>query len=156
MNEVAIEMMRRALVEARAAFDEGEAPVGAVVFRGEQFLAEAHNLRESACDPTGHAELIAIREAARRVGDWRLNDCSLAVTLEPCVMCAGAIVNARVGTVIYGASDPKAGAVESLYTICSDARLNHRPAVVKGLLEKECGDLLREFFRARRGRSGAT
>lgn len=148
-------MMNLALEWAHRGAAAGETPVGAVVYRDDEVLAAAHNLRESATDPVGHAEILVIREAARKVGDWRLNACSLAVTLEPCVMCAGAIVNARVGRLIYGAADPKAGAVESLYQICGDPRLNHRPQIVRGLMAQECGEVLRIFFRQRRGKGNA-
>lgn len=144
-------MMRLAIEQARLAQAMDEVPVGAVVYRGEQVLASAHNTRESARDPTGHAEILALRGAAEALNDWRLNGCTLAVTLEPCVMCAGGIVNARVGRLVYGTTDPKAGAVESLYTICSDARLNHRPQITRGVLADECGVILRDFFRNKRG-----
>ncbi len=145
-----IAMMRRALAEARRAQRMGEVPVGAAVYRGATLLAVGCNRRESLDDPTAHAEQLAIRDAARRIGDWRLNDCTLAVTLEPCPMCAGAIVNARVGRLIYGAADPKMGAVESLYKLCGDRRLNHRPPIVAGVLREPCGEVLRAFFRQRR------
>ena len=151
-QETDLRMMRLALEHAHRAAQLGEAPVGAVVYRGNDLLAEGHNLRESAADPTAHVEILVLREAARKLGDWRLNDCSLAVTLEPCVMCAGAIVNARVGRLIYGATDPKAGAVESLYQICSDPRLNHRPQIIRGPMADECGQVLRDFFQQRRNR----
>jgi len=143
-------MMFRALVEARRAGGVGEVPVGAAIYRGPTLVAAAGNRRHHAHDPTAHAELEAIRLAAARIGDWRLSECTLAVTLEPCPMCAGAIVNARVGTLIYGASDPKAGAVESLYRLCDDARLNHRPRVVGGVLADPCGAILTDFFARRR------
>jgi len=144
--------MARALELAHEAAAMGEVPVGAVVYRtgtGE-ILGEGFNRRESDDDPTAHAEILAIRDAATKIGDWRLNECTLAVTLEPCVMCAGAIVNARVGRLVYGASDPKAGGVESLYEIPADARLNHRPVVIAGLMTEPCGEILRAFFRERR------
>ncbi|MDZ4754769.1 MAG: tRNA adenosine(34) deaminase TadA [Phycisphaerae bacterium] len=140
-------MMERALMLARRAAEAGEVPVGAVVYRGAEVIAEASNTRESSRDPCGHAEMLAIREAAHKLGEWRLNDCSLAVTLEPCPMCAGAIVNARVGRVLYGAPDPKAGACESLYRITSDERLNHRPTMHSGVMAEQCAEVLREFFR---------
>ncbi|MBL0920749.1 MAG: nucleoside deaminase [Phycisphaerales bacterium] len=145
--------MRRALRLARAAAAAGEAPVGAVIYETStgRALGAAHNLREADADPCAHAELLAIRAAAAALGDWRLNACTLVVTLEPCAMCAGAIVNARVGRLVYGASDPKAGAVESLFRICSDARLNHRPEIVAGVMAEPSAALLRSFFRARRG-----
>lgn len=147
-----IAMMDEAMACARAARDAGEVPVGAIVFRTDtaEILARAANEREASHDPSGHAEMIAIRAACARLSDWRLNDCTLVVTLEPCVMCAGAIVNARVGRVVYGARDPKAGACESLYEILRDPRLNHRPIVVPGVREDECAELLRAFFRALR------
>jgi tRNA(adenine34) deaminase len=145
-------MMRRAHDLARAAAEAGEAPVGCVVFETAtgRVLASARNAREGDADPTAHAEVLAIRAAARALGDWRLNACTLAVTLEPCVMCAGAIVNARLGRVVYGADDPKAGAARSLYRLLEDPRLNHRVPPVRGVLAWESGDLLRAFFRARR------
>ena len=151
-TDLDVRMMRRALDLARRAAALGEAPIGAVVYltaTGE-VLAEAHNLREKNGDPTGHAELMAIRDAAMKRGDWRLNDCTLVVTLEPCPMCAGAIVNARVGRLVFGATDPKAGAVTTLYEICSDPRLNHRIAPIGGVCAEEAGELLSAFFRQRR------
>lgn len=149
-TDIDVAMMRKALTMAQRAWDMGEVPIGAIVYRGDEVIAEAHNTRESDADPTGHAELLAIRAAARAIGDWRLNDCSLAVTLEPCPMCAGAIVNARVGRVIYGATDPKAGAVETLYRLCDDDRLNHRAVLLPGVMAEECGRMLRDFFEERR------
>ncbi len=148
--------MVRAIELAKEAASVGEVPVGAVIYRTEtgETIAGAHNRRETDDDPTAHAEIIAIRDAAAKIGDWRLNECTLVVTLEPCVMCAGAIVNARVGRLVFGASDPKAGAVGSLYEIPADTRLNHRPPVIKGVMDQACGDLLRAFFRERRGQIG--
>lgn len=143
-------MMRRAIQLARQAASIGEVPVGAIVYKGSTIVAEAYNLRETATDPVGHAELLAISEAGKSLGTWRLNNCSLAVTLEPCPMCAGAIINARVGRVIYGAVDPKAGACESLYRIPTDSRLNHKAEVISGVLAEECGQLLKDFFKQRR------
>lgn len=143
--------MDLAIELARAAASRGEVPVGAVGVVEGRVVASAANLREASRDPTGHAELIVLREAARRLGRWRLADLSLYVTLEPCFMCAGAIVNARVGRVVYAATDPKAGAVESLAQVLSDPRLNHRPLVQGGVRAEPAGQLLREFFRARRG-----
>lgn len=146
-------MMRRALDLARAAGELGEVPVGAVVYEtGGTVLAEAGNRREIDHDPAAHAEFLAIAAACRRLGDWRLNHCTLAVTLEPCVMCAGLIVNARLGRVVYGAADPKAGAVRSLYRILEDQRLNHRPAVIPGVMADECGSLLTAFFASLRAK----
>lgn len=150
-------MMRRALELARQAAGLGEVPVGAVVYETATglVLGEAYNRREVDKDPAAHAEFIAIEAAARRLNDRRLNACTLVVTLEPCAMCAGLIVNARVGRVVYGAEDPKAGAVTSLYRLLDDARLNHRPVVVGGVLAEECGALLKEFFaRLRAGKKG--
>ena len=145
-------MMRRALELARDAADAGEAPIGAVVYLTDDGtpIAEARNRREADHDPTAHAEILAIRDAAAEIGDWRLNDCTLVVTLEPCAMCAGAIVNARLGRVVYGATDPKAGAAGSLYTLTEDARLNHRVTPITGLLADESSALLKAFFQQRR------
>lgn len=154
-TELDIRMMRRALDLARAAFEAGEAPIGALIYAtmtGE-VLAEARNDREASRDPTGHAELIVLRAAARRLGDWRLNSCTLVVTLEPCCMCAGAIVNARVGRLVYGARDPKAGGVRSLYRLLQDPRLNHRLTPIPGILADESAALLRRFFSERRTRT---
>ncbi|MBI4932322.1 MAG: nucleoside deaminase [Actinobacteria bacterium] len=143
--------MRLALAEAAAAELHGDVPIGAVVVRDGVVVARRHNERELTGDPTAHAEVLALRDAAAQVGHWRLLDCTLYVTLEPCVMCAGALVNSRIGAVVYGATDPKAGAVESLYHVCADDRLNHRPPVEGGVLADECGLLLKAFFAARRG-----
>lgn len=146
-------LMSRALELAAKAAALGEVPVGAVVCRSGtgEIIAEAFNRREMDRDAAAHAEFLAIRAATRAVGDWRLNDYTLAVTLEPCPMCAGLIVNSRVGRVVYGAADPKAGAVESLFRLLDDARLNHRPEVRGGVLGEESGELLRAFFRGLRG-----
>jgi tRNA(adenine34) deaminase len=148
-------MMTRALALARRAAAVNEIPVGAVVYHAPtgRVLGEGYNRRHLDKDPTAHAELLAIREAAFAIGDWRLNDYSLAVTLEPCCMCAGLIVNARVGRLLYAAADPKAGAVESLYRLTMDERLNHRVTPIVGLLADEAGALLRAFFQERRARS---
>jgi len=150
VTSIDLAMMERAIELARQAAAMDEVPVGAVVYRGNRIIAEGYNLRESSSDPVAHAELLAISRAGRALGEWRLSDCSLAVTLEPCPMCAGAMVNARVGRVIYGASDPKAGACHSLYRIPTDARLNHEVTVIRGVLAERCGDLLRDFFRRKR------
>jgi len=139
--------MRLAIDEARRAYDLGEVPVGAVVVAGGLVLARAHNRRESARDASAHAELLALREAAGRLGDWRLNQATVYVTLEPCPMCAGAMVQFRVGALVYGARDPKAGAVDSLVDLVRDDRFNHRVEVVGGVLAEECGALLKDFFR---------
>lgn len=146
-------MMRRALALARLAAREGEAPIGAVVYRAAsgEILGEGRNTREREADPCGHAELHAIRAAAAATGDWRLADCTLVVTLEPCPMCAGAIVNSRIGRLIFGATDPKAGAVETLFRLCDDARLNHRvPTIIGGVMARSAASALKSFFRARR------
>lgn len=142
--------MRLALDEARAAELHGDVPVGAVVVRSGVVIAARHNERELTGDPTAHAEVLAMRDAAAVVGHWRLDECTLFVTLEPCAMCAGAIVNARVARLVFGATDPKAGAVRSLYELADDPRLNHRAIVESGLLGDEAGELLRAFFAARR------
>jgi tRNA(adenine34) deaminase len=138
--------MRLALAEARQAFDEGEVPIGAVIAFQERVIAAAHNQREALRDPTAHAEMVAITQAAEALGSWRLLDCTLYVTLEPCPMCAGAIVQARMPTVVYGTTDPKAGACHTLYQITADSRLNHQSAVIGGVLADECRAILQEFF----------
>lgn len=143
-------LLELALAEARQAAEEGEVPVGAVIEHGGQIVAAAHNQRETLRDPTAHAEMIAITQAAEALGSWRLEGCTLYVTLEPCPMCAGAIVQARLPRVVYGAADPKAGAVDSLYRLLTDQRLNHRVNVTSGVLAEPCGELLTAFFRARR------
>lgn len=145
--------MRRALELARHAATLDEVPVGALVVYENQVISEAWNLREKRPSALAHAEIDAISEATKRLGRWRLSGCTLYVTLEPCVMCAGALVQARVDRVVYGARDPKAGAVESLYNILTDPRLNHRPQVTGGVLAKECGEILSEFFREKRNKS---
>ena len=142
--------MRRALAEAEQALAEEEVPIGAVIVHGDRVIASAHNQREQLKDPTAHAEMIAITQAAGALGDWRLADCTLYVTLEPCPMCAGAIVQARIPVVVYGATDPKAGAVHTLYQLLADPRLNHRAQTVPGVLGEECGSLLTRFFQAQR------
>ncbi len=142
--------MREALAEARRSEKLGEVPVGAVVVIGGEIAARACNLRETGSDPTAHAEMIALRQAAHGSGSWRLGEATLYVTLEPCPMCAGALVNARIGRLVYGAPDPKAGACGSLFDITGDMRLNHRVRVTGGVLARECGALLREFFAGRR------
>ncbi|MDK2881745.1 MAG: tRNA(adenine34) deaminase [Bacillota bacterium] len=144
--------MRRALELAREAAARGEVPVGALIVRNGEIIAEGSNCREEDKDPTAHAELLAIRAAARALGGWRLTGATLYVTLEPCAMCAGALVLARVERLVYGADDPKAGAVRSLYRLVEDERLNHRVQVTPGVLAEECGEVLREFFRKRRER----
>ncbi|MEV5310869.1 MULTISPECIES: tRNA adenosine(34) deaminase TadA [unclassified Streptomyces] len=140
-----------ALAEAHKAARGGDVPVGAVLLApdGTTVLATGHNEREATGDPTAHAEVLAIRRAAARLGEWRLADCTLVVTLEPCTMCAGALVQSRVDRVVYGARDDKAGAAGSLWDVVRDRRLNHRPEVVEGVLAEECARLLTDFFRAR-------
>ncbi|MEQ8317512.1 MAG: nucleoside deaminase [Phycisphaerales bacterium] len=147
-------MMARAIELAEEAARAGEAPIGAVAYEtaSGRVVAEARNTREGDADPCGHAELLAVRAAAAALGDWRLNECTVVVTLEPCCMCAGALVNARVGRVVFGAFDPKAGAAGSLMNLLADQRLNHRPEVIGGVEAEACGALLREFFRGLRVR----
>ena len=143
--------MRLALDEAELAVRGGDVPVGAVVLSadGTTVLGVGHNEREATGDPTAHAEVLAIRRAAAKVGEWRLSGCTLVVTLEPCTMCAGAIVQSRVDRVVYGAQDEKAGAAGSLWDAVRDRRLNHRPEVIEGVLAEECARLLTDFFRGR-------
>lgn len=142
--------MQMALAEARAALEHEDVPIGAVIVREGVVIARAHNQRELLKDPTAHAETIALTQASAALGAWRLTGCTMFVTLEPCVMCAGALVLARIDRLVYGAVDPKAGACVSLYRIPEDERLNHRVSVAGGVLAAECGELLREFFRGRR------
>jgi tRNA(adenine34) deaminase len=143
-------LMRLALVEAERAIEHGDVPVGAVVVRGGEPVGTGHNEREHRQDPTAHAEILALQEAARALGSWRLLDTTLYVTLEPCAMCAGAIVLARVPQVVYGTADPKAGAAGSVLDVLAEPQLNHRPAVRGGVLAEECAALLVEFFASRR------
>ena len=142
--------MKLALQEAELALREDEVPVGAVIVRGDRVIASAHNQREQLRDPTAHAEMIAITQAAEALRSWRLDGSTLYVTLEPCPMCAGAILQARIPTVVYGATDPKAGAVHTLYQLLGDERLNHRAMVVSGVLAGPCGEILTRFFREQR------
>jgi tRNA(adenine34) deaminase len=142
--------MRLAIEEARLCVQWGDVPVGAVVARDGVLVAGAGNGRERLQDPTAHAEVLALREAARASGSWHLEGCTLYVTLEPCAMCAGALVLSRLDRVVFGATDPKAGFAGSLGNLLTDGRLNHRPSVTAGVLGDECGDLLRAFFRDRR------
>ena len=156
-SQTADELMRIALDEARRALDHDDVPVGAIVVRqrgtGPEWtvVGRGHNRREVDGDPTAHAELLALQDAAASLGTWRLDDCVLVVTLEPCPMCAGAAVNSRVATVIFGAADAKAGAAGTIYNITDDPRLNHRCEVVRGVHESEAAELLSAFFRSRRG-----
>jgi tRNA(adenine34) deaminase len=142
--------MLQALRQAEQALQVDEVPVGAVIVQGDRVIAAAHNQRETLHDPTAHAEMIAITQAAEALGDWRLEGCTLYVTLEPCIMCSGAILQARIPVVVYGATDPKAGAVSSLYSLLSDTRLNHRCQIVPGVLGDRCGSILTAFFQAQR------
>jgi tRNA(adenine34) deaminase len=144
--------MRLALREAEHAGEHEDVPIGAVVERAGEVIAVGCNERQLRQDPTAHAEILALRDAARAIGSWRVLDATLYVTLEPCAMCAGAIVLARVPRVVYGASDPKAGGAGSVLDVLGEPRLNHRPEVVGGLLGEECGKMLSEFFASRRGR----
>ena len=142
--------MRLALKEAEAAFEEGEVPVGAVLVKDGQVIYSSHNLRECLKDPSAHAEILALRAGTKVSDSWRLSDTTLYVTKEPCIMCAGAIVNARVARLVYGCKDAKAGGVDSLYRILDDARLNHQVEVSSGVLDDECASLLKRFFQERR------
>ena len=142
--------MRAALEEARAAARHGDVPIGAVVVHADRVIGAGHNEREHREDPTAHAEILALREAAAALGSWRVLDATLYVTLEPCAMCAGAIVLARVPRVVWGAPDPKAGAAGSVLDVLGEPRLNHRPTTVAGVLEDDCAALLRAFFAERR------
>ena len=153
-------LMRQALALAARAARLGEVPVGAIVVHGPldadkpRILARAHNTTQTRQDPAGHAELIAIRRAAKKLGSWRLNECTLLVTLEPCAMCAGALVWSRMGRVVYGADDPKAGACGSVLQVLNNPSLNHRPKKTTGVLAEDCGRMLKEFFKARRALPG--
>jgi len=142
--------MRVALQQAQLASDSGDVPVGDVVVHDGQIISARHNEREATGDPTAHAEILALRDAAASLGRWRLNDCTLVVTLEPCVMCAGALINARIETLVYAIADLKGGATSSLYNVCSDPRLNHNPIVKHGVFEHEATELLKEFFAPKR------
>ena len=144
------EAMQLALEQARRAEAQGDVPVGAVVVHDGKVIASACNERELRDDPTAHAEVLAVRAAAEKLGRWRLDDCTLYVTLEPCAMCAGAVVNARIGTVVFAAADLKAGAMGSLYNLASDPRLNHEPVVRHGVLAQESAQMLQAFFAQRR------
>ena len=143
-------VMRLALEEARSAAAGGDVPVGAVIVRGDEILAKAGNAREREQDPTAHAEILALRQASRAIGSWHLEGCALVVTLEPCAMCAGAVVLARLDRLVFGASDPKAGFAGSLGDLVRDGRLNHEVDVTVGVLAEECGEILRAFFAERR------
>ena len=142
--------MAEALKEARTALDEGEVPVGAVIVQGQRVVARAHNQRETLNDPTAHAEMIALTQASAAAGRWRLTDMTMYVTLEPCAMCAGALVLARIGRLVFGTRDPKTGACGSLYNIVRDGRLNHTVEITEGVCELEASQILRDFFQKRR------
>jgi tRNA(adenine34) deaminase len=142
--------MQLALVEAGAAADHGDVPVGAIVLLDGEVIAARHNERELTGDPTAHAEILAMRDAATHIGHWRLHDCTLVVTLEPCAMCAGAMVNARLGRLVFGATDPKAGASGSVLDVTAEPRLNHRVPVTPDVMADECSRVLKDFFAARR------
>ncbi len=149
-DEFDLAMMARALELARQAADLGEVPVGSLIVQDRKIIAQAFNLRETLHDPTAHAERLAITLAGRALGSWRLEGCTLYATLEPCPMCAGAIVQSRIDRVVYGAPDPKAGACSSLYNLASDPRLNHRASITGQVMEQECGEILSLFFQDRR------
>jgi len=144
------DFMREALAEAEAAFARGEVPIGAVIVAGGKVLARGHNCPISTVDPTAHAEVVVMRQAAAALGNYRLTGSTLYVTVEPCLMCVGALVHARVGTVVFGAPEPKSGALTSTVRAAELPGLNHRVEIVGGVLEQECGDLMRRFFRERR------
>ena len=148
--------MKLAIEEAKKAQKLGEVPIGAIIVKNNEVIASAHNLRETAQLPTAHAEHIAIERASKVLGSWRLEGCTLYVTLEPCVMCAGAIVMSRIPKVVYGATDPKGGCSGSLMNLLEESQFNHRAEIVKGVLEQECGDLLRNFFRELRLKKSQT
>jgi tRNA(adenine34) deaminase len=150
VSEIDLQMMRRAVELGKRAAEEGEVPIAAVIYDGETCIAEGWNRRENEHDASAHAEIVAIRKAGLQRGHWRLNGLTMAVTLEPCPMCAGALVNSRIDRLIYGANDAKAGACSSLYEIPTDERLNHRLEVIGGVMADECVQLLQDFFRARR------
>lgn len=143
-------LMRQALQEARAAMEADEVPVGAVIVHEGRVIASAHNQREQLQDPTAHAEILAITQAASEIGSWRLENCAIYVTLEPCIMCAGAILQARIPVVVYGASDPKAGAVQTLYRLLSDTKLNHQCQIFPDIMAEPCGAILSKFFQKQR------
>jgi len=142
--------MRIAIDQARIAEENGDVPIGAVIVHNDTIIAKAYNQREQLQDPTAHAEIIALTQAAAALENWHLNDCTIYVTLEPCCMCAGALVLARIDRLVYGCDDPKTGAVKSLYNIVQDSRLNHRVEVTNGVLADECGQILQDFFKKRR------
>jgi len=139
--------MKMALAEAEKGFKKDEVPVGAVVVADGKVIARAHNLRESLVDPTAHAEILALKKAGKKLGGWRLNDATLYTTLEPCPMCAGAVVHSRIKELVYGADDPKAGACGSIMNVVSSGHLNHRVKVISGIMKAECSEILKKFFK---------
>jgi tRNA(adenine34) deaminase len=143
--------MRVALDHAKLAASAGDVPVGAVVLHKNEIIAARHNEREALNDPTAHAEVLALRDAAAKLGTWHLDECTLVVTLEPCIMCAGALINARIHTLVFGAADLKGGATSSLYNVCADPRLNHSVNVRFGVIAQEAEEILRKFFQIKRG-----
>jgi tRNA(adenine34) deaminase len=149
-NEKDIHFMKIALEEAQRAFDKGEVPVGAVLVKDDTVIAKAHNSRETSNDPTAHAETLVMRVVSDEYKSWRLTKAALYVTKEPCIMCAGAMINARLGRLVYGCRDEKGGAVDSLYALLSDERLNHQVGITSGVLEDECREMLQRFFQIRR------
>lgn len=151
-NQIHEYWMREAIAEAQKAEELGEVPIGAVIVHNDEIIGRGHNLRETTFDATAHAEMVAIREASRHLGAWRLLDCSLYVTLEPCPMCAGAIVQSRVPQLIYGTLDPKAGCAGTLMNLLQESRFNHRTDIIEGILQEECAALLTQFFRRLRGK----
>lgn len=151
-NENDILWMKKALQLAIKAGSQGEVPVGALIIRESQLIASARNRREELQSPLGHAEMLALHGASKKLGAWRLSDCTMYVTLEPCVMCAGGLWQSRIGRVVFGAHDPKGGALGSLYHMHSDERLNHRYEITSGVLAEECAKLLKDFFRQRRSK----
>lgn len=142
--------MKEALIEAEKALEKDEVPIGAVVVKDSKIIGRGHNLRETKKDPTLHAEILAIRDAAKTLGGWRLSGCDIYVTIEPCPMCAGAILQARLDTVVFGARDPKAGCAGSLYNILTDNRFNHRTQVVEGVLKDQCSRIIKDYFKGKR------
>jgi tRNA(adenine34) deaminase len=151
-NEKDLFFMTLALQEAKRAAEIDEVPIGAVVVKDDEVISKAHNLRETLQDATAHAELLAIKEACEVLGTWRLIGCTLYVTLEPCPMCAGAVILSRVDKLVFGAKDPKGGACGSVVNLTADDRFNHRPEVVEGVMAKECGEILKAFFQGKRKR----
>ncbi len=152
MNEH-VKFMREALIEAVKAYNLGEVPIGAVIVKDNEIIARGYNLRETLLDSTAHAEIVAMRQAAQRLGDWRLSGTTLYSTIEPCAMCGGAIVQFRVDRLVYGAPDPKAGAVDSVIDVVRERRFNHRVDVISGVLEDDCREIIQQFFRELRNKS---